>query len=617
MVEEQHSFQAEVGRLLDIVAHSVYSDKRVFLRELISNAADACDRLRYAALTQPELTADGPTLGITLEVSKGAGTLTIADTGIGMSHDELIENLGTIARSGTAAFLKSLSGDARKDVALIGQFGIGFYSAFMVAEEVEVVSRKAGSPETWRWRSDGKGAFTIGPDARETRGTTVILHMKPDAAEFLEPHALRGIVRQYSDHVAIPIVLKGETEETLNRASALWTRPRSEVTPEQYAEFYRHVGHAADEPWLTAHWRAEGRIEYSALLFVPKTRPFDLFTPDARHGVRLYVRRVFITDTCEGLVPRYLRFLTGIIDSEDLPLNVSREMLQSNPVVEKIRAAVVKRVLSDIERKAKESPEDYLAFWEAFGAVIKEGLYADPDAREALLSLARFKSTGVSGLTDLAGYVERMKPGQEAIYTIAGDDAATIAASPHLEGFRKRGVEVLLLDDPIDEFWAPAVGMYKGKPFRSVTRGAADLSQIAEPEAEGKSEAEPPAALGGLVAFLKLGLKDEVKDVRLSQRLTDSPACLVADDTDLDLHLERLLRQHRQLDTVSKRILEINPTHPLVTGLAARLGREDGQARVQETAQLLLDLARIAEGEPPADRAAFARRVAAALERGL
>ena len=623
--EEKHSFQAEVSRLLDIVTHSLYSDRRIFLRELISNASDACDRLRYEAVTRPELTKDDPAFRVTLSVDKAARTLTIADNGIGMNRGDLVENLGTIARSGTASFLKSLSGDAKKDVALIGQFGVGFYSAFMAADHVEVVTRKAGESEAWRWTSDGQGDYAIAPATREKRGTSVTLHLRKDADEFLEPANLRAIVKQYSDHIALPIVLLGEKEETLNRASALWMRPKSEVTPEQHKEFYAHVAHAFDEPWLTLHWRAEGKIEYTSLLYVPSMPPLDLYHPERRHGVKLYVRRVFITDRADDLLPRYLRFLRGVVDSEDLPLNVSREMLQHNPVLALIRAGIVKRVLSELEKKAKDDAAGYASFWENFGPVLKEGLYEDAEHRDSLLALARFRSTrkveaGETDWVGLADYVARMRPNQDAIYYIAGDDPAALAASPQIEGYAKRGVEVLLMTDPVDEFWISTIGRYADKPLKSVTRGAADLSKIPLPEgAEEKkdTDAEPAGDIGGLVALFRLALQDAVKDVRVSQRLTDSAVCLVADESDIDIHLERILRQHKQLDQTAKRILEINPDHKLMRALAADLQKPGASERLGDVAHLLLDQARITEGDPVPDPAAFARRMNALLAKAV
>jgi molecular chaperone HtpG len=618
MTQETKSFQAEVSRLLDIVAHSLYSEKEIFLRELISNASDACDRLRYAALTDPSLAEGDTNYRVVLTPDKTVRTLTVADNGIGMNREELIENLGTIARSGTAAFMSQLSGDSRKDMSLIGQFGVGFYSAFMVAEQVEVLARKAGESEGWRWASDGKGEFTIEPDLQATRGAAIVVHLREGEDEYLDPARLRRIVHTYSDHIGLPIVLKdGGKEETINTASALWTRPRSEITPEQYKEFYHHVGHSFDDPWLTLHNKAEGVLEYTNLLFVPSTKPFDLFDPERKSRVKLYVRRVFITDEGTDLLPAYLRFLRGVVDSEDLPLNISREMLQSNPMVARIRQQLTRRVLTELGKKATEAPDEYAKFWDNFGAVLKEGLYEDRDQREALLGLVRFCSTARDGLVSLDEYVERMRPGQEAIYTITGDNLDIVKRSPQLEGFRARGVEVLLLTDPIDEFWVPAIGNYKEKPFKSATRGGVDLDKITPPEEQPQEKPTPPAKLASLIAIFKLALGDAVKDVRSSDRLTDSAVCLVADEGDLDMHFERLLKQHRQIDTTAKRILELNPRHKLIERLAATVGQSGASDQLSEFAWLLLDQARIVEGEQLPDPPAFARRLAQLLERGL
>jgi molecular chaperone HtpG len=538
-----------------------------------------------------------------------------------MSRQELIDNLGTIARSGTAAFLAEAARSSSTDsLGLIGQFGVGFYSAFMVAERVEVVSRAAGAPEAWRWSSDGKGSFTIGEAALEPRGTRITLHMSEAGREFLDGARLREVVKRYSDHIALPIELEsGGKRETLNRASALWTRAKAEITELQYKEFYRHVAHSFDEPWTTVHYHAEGKLDYTALLYVPGHRPFDLFDPSRTGHVRLYVKRVFVTDDCPELLPAYLRFLSGIVDSEDLPLNISREMLQKNPLLAKIRAGLVKHALDALDKRSKEAPEEYATFWANFGAVLKEGIYEDSEQRERLLGLARFPSTSEAGLVSLDGYLDRLKDGQGAIYYIAGEEPAAVAKSPQLEGFRAKGVEVLLMTDPVDEFWIPAAGTYKGKPFKSVTRGGADLGAIKTAEAaEAKAEETGAfAEVGGLVALFKLALKDEVKDVRVSERLTESPVCLVAGEGDMDIHLERLLRQHKQLARESKRILELNPRHPLIRRLAAHVRAKGSSERLADYAHLLLDQARIVQGEAPPDPAAFARRLATILERDL
>jgi molecular chaperone HtpG len=624
MSQEKRSFQAEVSRLLDIVAHSLYSEKEIFLRELISNASDACDRLRYAALTNPELSSGDATYRVVLTPDKAARTLTLADNGVGMNHDDLVENLGTIARSGTAAFMQNLSGDQKKDMALIGQFGVGFYSAFMVADSVEVTTRKAGEDAAWRWVSDGKGEFTVESAEKDARGTTIVLKLREDQTEYLEPHRLRQIVTKYSDHIALPIVLKdGDKEETLNQASALWTRSKSEVTAEQYKEFYHHVAHAFDEPWLTLHFRAEGVLEYTGLLFVPSSKPFDLFDPERKSRLKLYVRRVFITDEASELLPAYLRFARGVVDSEDLPLNVSREMLQNNPMLAKMKSQITKRVLGELTKKATDAADEYAKFWNNFGAVLKEGIYEDYEQRDTLLSLARFRSTAASGedLVSLETYVGRMKEGQEAIYYITGDNLDLLKKSPQLEGFRAKGVEVLLLTDPVDEFWIPSVGAFKDKPLKSVTRGgAADLAKIKTADEDQKPAEDKKADDGkvaSLIAIFKLALGDTVKDVRTSERLTDSPVCLVADEGDMDIHLERILKQHRRLDMTAKRILEINPRHALIARLAGQVDVAGASDSLNEFAWLLLDQARILEGEQLPDPTAFARRLSALLEKGL
>ncbi len=623
MSEETLRFEAEVSRLLDIVANSLYSNKEIFLRELISNASDACDRLRYAALTQPDLIAGDPDLSITLSVDQDAGTVTVADNGMGMNRDELIANLGTIARSGTAAFMEQVENAG--DVNLIGQFGVGFYSAFMVAEAVEVLTRKAGETGGWRWVSSGTGDFTVAEsEDAPVQGTKVILSLKPDEKEFLERERLRQIVKTYSDHITIPVFLAPEakdgTAEQLNSAAAIWTRPKSEITDEQYTEFYHHAGHAFDEPWLRLHFKAEGVLEYTGLLYVPTMRPMDLFDPERRNRVKLYVKRVFITDDCAELLPSYLRFLRGVVDTEDLPLNISRELLQHDRRLTKIRAGLVKRVLGELQAKAETSPDEYATFWETFGPVLKEGLYEDAGQRDSLLSLVRFRSTTEPGWVSLADYVGRMKEGQEAIYTISGDDADLLRRSPQLEGFAAKGIEVLLLTDPVDDFWLQSVPDYQDKPFKSVTRGAADLDKVAAPEGaadEPEEKTESAAGIDALVAYLRLALKDELKDVKVSERLTESPVCLVADESGLDMHLERLLRQHKQLDQVSQRIMELNPKHALIRGLAERVGKEGAGDEVEQAARLLLDQARILEGETLPDPSGFAKRLSEMMARGL
>lgn len=624
MSRETFTFQTEVNRLLDIVAHSLYSHKEIFLRELISNASDACDRLRYASITRPELVSEDPVFGIRLSIDKEGRTLTVTDNGIGMNHEDLVENLGTIARSGTQAFLTQLSGDAKKDMALIGQFGVGFYSAFMVSDKVEVVTRRAGEAQAWTWTSDGKGQFAIEEGQRDGRGTTVIVHLKDGEDEFLDPARIRSIVKKYSDHIGVPIALgDDDKEEIVNAGSSLWTRPRKDITQEQYKEFYHHVGHTFDDPWLIMHNTVEGVVSYTSLLFIPTTPPFDLFHPDRKTNLRLYVKRVFITDNCEGLIPPYLRFLRGIVDSEDLPLNISREMFQHDPRLAKMRSGIVKRVLEAIAKKAGEEAEAYETFWAAFGSVLKEGIYEDYENRERLLSLARFRSTAGDELVSLDQYVERMKEGQDAIYTISGEEVDTLRRSPQLEGFKARGVEVLLLTDPVDEFWIPAVGRYKEKPFKSAAGAGTDLGKIAPVSDSDSGAQETPEQqdqIAALIAALKDALGDRVKDVRASERLTESAVCLVAAEGEMDMYLERLLKSHRQLDPAHAmpRILEINPRHSLIRRLASvAAGGNGARSALTDGALLLLDQARILEGEPVMDAPAFARRMAAMIEAGL
>jgi molecular chaperone HtpG len=614
---EAHEFQAEVSRLLDLMVHSVYSEREVFLRELISNAADALDKLRYETIASPELLGGNGTLKIHIEADKKAKTISVADTGIGMSRQELIDNLGTIARSGTQAFMEQAKAGA-PDLNLIGQFGVGFYSAFIVAQKVEVISRRAGENEAWLWSSDGGGSFTIeAPTEEAKRGTRIVLHLKKEAEEFLDNARLESIVRTYSDHIAHPIWLKidEETAKQINSASALWARPKSEITPEQYKEFYGHVTHDYSDPALVLHYRAEGRNEYTVLLFVPAERPFDLFDPERRGRQKLYVRRVFITDDAE-LLPAYLRFVRGIIDSEDMPLNISREMLQNNPTVAQIRKAVTNRVLAELKKCAETDQATYEKIWKAFGAVIKEGLYEDMERRDQLYEIARFETT-LHDRAMLKDYVGRLKPNQTAIYYLTAEDAAKAKASPQLEGFAARGIEVLLLTDPVDSFWVRTALGYEGKPFKSVTQGSADLDGI--PLAEDGAKVQPDgAAIGTLIAAMKQALGPQVKDVRKSTRLTDSPVCIVADAQGLDRTLEKLLSKQGGTGVkVSAAILEINPTHPLILGLAEKLKSSGITAEFEDAARLLLDEAHILEGEPVGDPAAFAKRLTALMRKAL
>jgi molecular chaperone HtpG len=613
--KETFSFQTEVGQLLDIVAGSLYSNREIFLRELISNASDACDKLRYETLTNPSLAKNADQFAVSLAADKKAKTLSVSDNGIGMNHDDLLETLGTIARSGTGAFLEALKEGEKGEVGLIGQFGVGFYSAFMVADSVDVLTRKAGEEQSWLWTSDGKGQFTIEPGNRTECGTTVILHMKKDAKEFLEEARISHIVKTYSDHISFPVLLDAET---LNSASAIWTRNPKEVTDDQHTEFYHHTSHAFDKPWLTLHNRVEGMVSHTSLLYVPSSAPFDLYDAERKSHVKLYVNRVFISENTKGLIPTYLRFLRGVVDSEDLSLNVSREMLQSDPALAKIKTALTKKVIGALKKKAQKAADEYSTFWGNFGAVFKEGLIEDPSLRDRILEVCRFSSTHNGELTSLSDYVERSKEGQDEIYYITGEDAKKIAQSPHLEGFKAKGVEVLLLSDHVDEFWLQHITEFEGKKFKSVTRGATDLDKIS---GDGKTDddSDDDASsmdLNELIAAIKMELGEAVKDVRPSKRLTDSPVCLIADDGDMDVNLERLLKQHGQLQDGMPRILELNPDHRMVKKLAER-AKSEGAASddlLKDAAHLLLDQARISEGEIPADPASFVRRLSAVMD---
>jgi len=617
---ERREFQAEVSKLLKMMVHSVYSERDVFLRELVSNAADACDKLRFEAIARPDLIADEPAFKIAVVADKAAGTLTVSDNGIGMNRQDLIDHLGTIARSGTAAFAEMLSGDTKKDVSLIGQFGVGFYASFMVADEVTVISRRAGEESAHAWASDGVGDYEIRPAERDRRGTDVILKLKDDAKEFLETARLDTIVRTYSGHIPVPVSVAEagrEDEASISEGKALWTRPKSEITEEDYADFYRHVGHAFDAPLFTLHYRAEGVIEYTVLLFIPSTRGMDLFDPARKPRVKLYVRRVFITEDTAELLPGWLRFVKGVIDSQDLPLNISREMLQNNPVIRNIRKAVTNKILSELDKLAEKDSDTYLKIWDQFGPVLKEGLYEDQGRQEQLLKLCRFRSTQTDGWISLADYVSRMKDGQSKIYYVTGTDHQTAARQPHLEGFKARGVEVLLLSDPVDDFWLQMVSEFDGKPLTSVTRGGADLKDLGDTDEADDADALKDGDVATLAATIKGILGEAVADVRGSDRLTETPCCLVADESAMDLHLERMLKAHQQLSQTAPKILELNPRHPLIKAMAAKAGKAGAAEALENPAKLLLDQARVLEGEPLEDPTAFAKRMSAALVRGL
>lgn len=619
---ETRPFSADVAQLLRLMVHSVYSDRDVFLRELISNAADACEKLRHLALTDESLLAEGGgSFGIVLEPDGEAGTLTVSDNGIGMTRQELTENLGTIARSGTRAFVEALE-QKQDGSALIGQFGVGFYAAFMVAKEVVVVSRRAGAAEAWTWRSDGTGSFTVEPAGEDApaRGTRVTVVLNDDARDYADEYRLEEIVRTHAAHIPVPISLRkaGEAEaRQLVDGTALWTRPRSGVTPEEYREFFTTLTGDTSDPALTLHYRAEGRQDYSVLAFVPSRQPFDLFNPDRKGRIKLYVRRVFITDDA-ALTPGWLRFVRGIVDSEDLPLNISREMLQNNPLIEAIRKALTGRILSELEKLAQNDAGAYRKVWEAFGAVIKEGLYEEPDRRDAIFSIARFRTTREGAeWRSLADILADKRENQTALYYVLADNEAAAKASPHLEGYRARGIEVMLLTDPVDAFWVQTALGYEGKPFRSVTQGSDDLAQIPLTDGAGEPEAGKAGEIATLSALIRQALGDKVSDVRTSERLATSPVCLVAPDFGPDRQLEKLMSRSGEKSAGLAPVLELNPRHSLIKALAAKAAAGGAAADVEASATLLFGQARILDGEVPEDPAAFATALSALIEKGL
>ena len=606
-------FQAEVAELLHLMVHSVYSETDIFLRELISNASDACDKLRYEAIANPGLIADGTPPDIRIVPDKKADTLAVVDSGIGMDRQELIDNLGTIARSGTKSFLSRLT-EAKDGAGLIGQFGVGFYSAFMVADRIAVTSRRAGTDEAWTWSSSGGAGFEIAPateqDAkRVARGTEIVLHLKPDAKKYLETHEIERIVGAYSDNIQFPILLAPEEGEPrqINSASALWQRSKSELTAEDYAKAYKQIAHAFDEPAMTLHYRAEGRYSYAVLLFAPSAKPFDLFEPQRKGRVKLYVRRVFITDDAD-LLPSYLRFMRGVVDSEDLPLNLSREMLQNNPQLAQIRKAVTGRVVTELEQLSDKDPENFAKIWDAFGAVIKEGLYEDFERRDKLLALARFTTTS-GEKRSLKQYIADAKPNQTEVYFLAGDSLERLKSNPKLESAAARGIEVLLLTDPVDAFWTSAPLDFGGKPLKSLSQGDVDFGLIPLLE-DNKDETKPDTDEAATIAMIKDTLGDRVSDVRASQRLTSSASCLVAGSHGPDRELERILAQQNR-GAGTKPILEINLRHPLVAAISGN------SVAAADLSFLLLEQAQILDGELPEDPAAFAGRLNRLVLRGV
>ena len=618
-----HPFQTEARQLLDLMIHSLYSNKEIFLRELISNASDACDKLRFEALTDAALLAEEPDLKIRIDFDADARTLTVADNGVGMSHEEVIANIGTIARSGTREFVSKLTGDRAQDARLIGQFGVGFYSSFIVADRVTLTTRRAGlgPDDAVRWESGGEGEYTIEPASRPARGTEVTLHLRADEDELLSGARLRAILRKYSDHITVPILMRKEevpgkqadtgdveTSEQVNQASALWTRSKSDITSEQYHEFYKHVAHDFEPPLAHLHARVEGRQEYTVLLYVPRRAPFDIWDRERRHGVKLYVRRVFIMDGAKELLPGYLRFVRGLIDSNDLPLNISREILQQSRDVEAIRTAAVKRVLGLLEELAAQQPDRYADFWQEFGRVLKEGIGEDDANRQRIAGLLRYASThrDTSDQTvSFADYAARMQDGQEKIYYVTADSFAAARQSPHLEVFRAKGIEVLLLHDRIDEWVVAHLDAFDGKPLQSVAQGDLDLGALAGSESDDRRRQETEDEFKPIVERVRKALGSKAHDVRLTHRLTESPACLVSGQDGMSANLERVLRAAGQAVPNVPLVLEINPAHPIV----ARLKDETDDARFKDWSHILFDQALLAEGGRLAEPAGFVKRL--------
>ena len=614
---EKLEFQTEVSQLLKLMINSVYSEKEVFVRELVSNASDACDKLRYLSNTKEKLIKDDPNFKIQITIDKKNNLITISDNGIGMNKKDLVSNLGTIARSGTAHFLKELSESKTKDLSLIGQFGVGFYSAFMVASQTKVTTRKAGENKLWIWTSDGESSFTIEESEdsnllESNRGTSIELTLTKESKEYLDKDRIENIIKRYSDHISIPIYVsdgsekKDEKIDSVNSASAIWTRPKNKITEEQYKEFYNHAGQMFDDPWMTSHYKAEGKIEYTVLNFIPSTKPFDLYDPARENRLKLYVKRVFITDNCPELIPPYLRFLRGIIDSEDLPLNISREMLQNNPVVTKIRSSLVKRTISDLKKKIDKDRESYEKFWENFGPVLKEGIYEDFERKDSILEISLFKNSKSKKLITLNEYIESMGKKQKDIYFMTGDSYENIINNPSLEGYKSRDINVLILDDPVDSFWTSSTPSYQEKSFKSVTRGMDDLNKIDGEKKDDKNE----KSVEPLINLLKEKLKEKVKDVRVSSRLTDSPVCLVSDEGAMDPQLEKILQQHNQLNQgLSLKVMEINPQHKLIKKLA-KMSKDKALIREVENISILLyEQSKILDGEKPSDPVEFSKKL--------
>ena len=629
MSNMEKKFEADTGKILDIVINSLYSEREIFVRELISNASDAIDKKKYLALTNKSINDTSDPFEIKIEVNSKENTIKISDNGIGMDEEDLINSLGTIARSGTKAFLEQFNkskDDKKEDVNLIGQFGVGFYASFMVADKVEVLSKKAGTDKSWKWISDGKSGYNIEKSEKKNSGTELILHLKKDAKEFLEGTRIQFVVRKYSDHISYPVKMlevskKDAKEETINEASALWTRAPKDIKEKQYEDFFSHIGAGFGKPLLTMHNNTEGTVSYTNLLCIPSSKPFDLFNPDRKSSLKLYINRVFITDKCDNLIPAYLRFVKGIVDTQDIDLNVSREMLQNNPAVAKISKSLVGKILRELKKIADKDKAKYIQFWNEFGQVLKEGLYEDLERKDTLLELARFSNNENDDLISLEDYVNTMDKNQKDIYYIAADTKSQALSSPHLEGFKSKGIKVLVMADPIDQFWLSMAGQFKEKNFVSITQGEIDLDNIKsdkkDPKNKDTKKDDVDKKFTNLIAHLKASLGQNVKDIRLTSKLTDSPACLVADKGDMDVAMENLMKQRDPNYQGAPRILEINPEHALVEKMNKLLSDKKHNNLVDDAGTLLFEQARMMEGKLPSDPTKFAKIMNNFLVKGV
>ena len=629
MSNMEKKFEADTGKILDIVINSLYSEREIFVRELISNASDAIDKKKYLALTNKSINDTSDPFEIKIEVNSKENSIKISDNGIGMDEEDLINSLGTIARSGTKAFLEQFNkskDDKKEDVNLIGQFGVGFYASFMVADKVEVLSKKAGTDKSWKWISDGKSGYNIEKGEKTNSGTELILHLKKDAKEFLEGTRIQFVVRKYSDHISYPVKMlevskKDAKEETINEASALWTRAPKDIKEKQYEDFFSHIGAGFGKPLLTMHNNTEGTVSYTNLLCIPSSKPFDLFNPDRKSSLKLYINRVFITDKCDNLIPAYLRFVKGIVDTQDIDLNVSREMLQNNPAVAKISKSLVGKILRELKKIADKDKAKYIQFWNEFGQVLKEGLYEDLERKDTLLELARFSNNENDDLISLEDYVNTMDKKQKDIYYIAADTKSQALSSPHLEGFKSKGIKVLVMADPIDQFWLSMAGQFKEKNFVSITQGEIDLDNInsdkKDPKNKDTKKDDVDKKFTNLIAHLKASLGQNVKDIRLTSKLTDSPACLVADKGDMDVAMENLMKQRDPNYQGAPRILEINPDHALVEKMNKLLSDKKHNNLVDDAGTLLFEQARMMEGKLPSDPTKFAKIMNNFLVKGV